>query len=384
MKVITRKLIAGLALAGIAVIAAAVVLKKDPNTAAPSAEVISEIEFAPTDLASVQVQDLARTLPLTGAFSPVNWAYVKSKVAGDMRAVYVREGESVKKNQVIARVDVVELEARVQEKVGNLESSRAQLDLAYKIRTNNEQLFQRGFISQNAFDNSESGYLQAKGVVKANEAQLALAKKALDDSIIRAPIDGVVSERLVQAGEKVAVDGKLFTVMDLSRMELAASIPSGEIGNVQIGQSVVFRVEGFTDRTFTGKVDRINPTTQSGSRSIPVYVIIDNRDFALKGGMFAKGAITVGKLASVKTVPMDAVHQEGESTVVYTVENGVLKRRAVKVGLRSDEMGITEIIQGVEPRAVVVHGRFNNLREGSKVRVTGAQTPQAAVQNTRS
>ena len=72
MKVITRKLIAGLALAGIAVIAAAVVLKKDPNTAAPSAEVISEIEFAPTDLASVQVQDLARTLPLTSAFSPVN------------------------------------------------------------------------------------------------------------------------------------------------------------------------------------------------------------------------------------------------------------------------------------------------------------------------
>ncbi|HVK54704.1 MAG TPA: efflux RND transporter periplasmic adaptor subunit [Burkholderiales bacterium] len=375
MSTLRRILIIGLVLASFTGIAAMVVLKKESanNVIATLPDVA--IEFAPSDLAEVQVQDLSRTLPITGTFSAVNWAYVKSRVAGDMREVLVREGESVKKGQVIARIDVTELQARLQERTGNLESSRAQFELAEKVRANNQQLLDQGFISRNAFDNSQSSYQQAKGAVKANEAQLALAKKSLEDSIIRAPIDGIVAERLVQAGEKVAVDSKLFTVMDLSRMELAASIPNSDIGNVQLGQPVAFKVEGFGDREFTGQIDRINPATQNGSRSILVYAVIDNASLLLKGGMFAQGTILVEKLTVTTAAPMTAVREEGGLFVVYVIENGVLKRQVVTLGKKSEEAGLVEIAGGLEPGARVINGAFTNLRVGSKVRVSQVETP---------
>jgi membrane fusion protein, multidrug efflux system len=375
MSTLRRILILGLVLASFTGIAAMVVFKKVSanNAVLPVPDVA--IEFAPNDLAEVKIHDLSRTLPITGTFSAVNWAYVKSRVAGDVREVLVREGESVKKGQIIARIDVTELQARLQERIGNLESSRAQLELAEKVRANNQQLLNQGFISRNAFDNSQSSYQQAKGAVKANEAQLALAKKALEDSIIRAPIDGIVAERLVQAGEKVAVDSKLFTVMDLSRMELAASIPNSDIGNVHIGQPVAFKVEGFGDREFTGQIDRINPATQNGSRSILVYAVIDNANLLLKGGMFAQGTILVERLTATTAAPTTAVRNEGGQFVVYVIENGVLKRQPVTLGKKSEEAGLVEIVGGLEPGARVINGAFANLRVGSKVRVSQTETP---------
>jgi RND family efflux transporter MFP subunit len=371
MSAVIMKSAIGLALISVAAIAVAFVVTKDRNGAQVlPAGIKPVIEFASTDLAQVQVSDITRTLPLTGTFSPVNWAFVKSRVAGDMREVYVREGQSVKKGQIIARIDVTELEAKVQEKIGNLESSHAQLELAEKVRINNQQLLRQGFISRNAFDNSESGYLQAKGTVKANEAQLALARKSLEDSIIRAPIDGIISERFVQAGEKVPLDTKLFTVMDLSRMELAASVPASEIGNVKLGQQVIFKVDGFTDRVFTGRIDRINPATQSGSRSIAVYAVIENGDQSLKGGMFGKGTLMVSTLAGVSVVPVAAVHEEGGKPSVYLVANGVLKKQPIKTGLRSEDTGYIEVREGLERGATVVSGNFVDLREGATVRVS--------------
>ena len=351
------------------IIIAAGRMKSNKQAALPATSSTKTIEFSATDVVRIDKKSIANTLPITGSFNPVKWAYVKSQVAGEISEVFVREGQSVKKDQIIARMDTKELSARVQERVGNLEVSRAQLEMADKNRTNNQELLKKNFISQNAFDNSESSYLQAKGSVKANEAQLVLARKSLDDAIIRAPIAGIVAERVVQPGEKVSVDGKLFTIMDLSRMELTASIPAAEIGTVKLGQTVNVRVEGFKNRLFEGRVERINPSTQTGSRSILIYVVFNNDDNTLKGGMFGTGEVIVSALESQLVIPMDAVYQENNQSFVYLIENHLLKKQAVKLGLRNNSTQQVQVLEGLNVGNMIVSRHFDDLREGTKVNV---------------
>lgn len=129
-------------------------------------------------------------------------------------------------------------------------------------------LLQQKFISQNAFDSTQSTFQVSEARIRALEAQVRLAQKALDDTVLRAPIAGTVSQRLAQPGEKLPVDARLIELMDLAELEVEAAVPASDIPRIRSGQKVSFRVEGFDDKAFTGRVGRINPATQPGTRSI--------------------------------------------------------------------------------------------------------------------
>src|SRR5262249_54447205 len=151
----------------------------------------------------------------------------------------------------------------------------------------NQKLLKQNFISQNAFDSAESSYLANQGNLQSAQAQVQLARNALRDAHVVSPLSGVISHKQVQAGEKVPFDAHLFTVVDLSQLEMQALVPAADIPQVKPGMSVTLKVDGFTDRVFTGRVDRINPATEPGTRSIMVFVTLRNADQSLKAGMFA-------------------------------------------------------------------------------------------------
>ena len=327
------------------------------------------VEFASSDLATVASAELRSSIPLSGAMQPSNWTAVKAKVAGEVKQVMVREGEAVRQGQVLARIEATELHARLDEKTSNMEGAKAQLALAEKTRANNLALLKQNFISQNAFDNSQSGYVVAHANVKSLEAQIVAAQKALDDAVVRAPMSGIVSERNVQPGEKVPVDGKLFTLMDLGEMEMEAAVPASEIPSVKLGQAVAFRVEGFGERQFEGKIDRINPATQAGSRSISVFIKIANRDQTLKGGMFVTGNLTVDRFSAATTLPVTAVREENGQTVVFQVASGKLLKQSIKLGRKSDDDGLVEVVEGLKPGDRVVRANLGALRPGQPVKI---------------
>jgi membrane fusion protein, multidrug efflux system len=358
-------------LGAVALIGGGIVIFKGMTTDVAAAPKTAEpfVEFASSDLATVASAELRTSIPLSGAMQPSNWTAVKAKVGGEVKQVMVREGEPVKQGQVLARIEATELQARLDEKTSNLEGAKAQLALAEKTRANNLALVKQNFISQNAFDNSQSGYVVAHANVKSLEAQIIAARKALDDAVVRAPMSGIVSERNVQPGEKVPVDGKLFTLMDLGEMELEAAVPASEIPSVKLGQAVAFRVEGFGERQFEGKIDRINPATQAGSRSISVFVKIDNRDQTLKGGMFATGNLTVTRFTAAAALPVAAVHEENGQTAVFQVAGNKLVKQPIKLGRKSDDDGLVEVVQGLKPGDRVVRANLGALRPGQSVRI---------------
>ena len=332
---------------------------------APGGKDVVVLEFTPADLARVDAQPMSRWLPVSGTVQPLRQATVKAKVSGDVREVPIREGESVRAGQLLARIDTADLEAKLIERNGALESAKAQLAMAAKTQGMNQQLLKQNFISQNAYDNSESSVNVSQGNVKSAEAQVQLARNALRDAVAASPLAGVVAKRHVQVGEKVAFDSPLVTVVDLSDMELQAAVPAVDVPELTIGKSVELTIDGFGDRRFTGRVERINPAAEPGTRAILVYVGIPNTDRALRGGMFATGRIALAASAPVPTLPATAVRTEAGQTFVWTVEGGKLVKRFVTTGRRDDAVGRVEVKTALPPDAPVLAARFDNLKDGA-------------------
>lgn len=323
------------------------------------------LEFTQADLVRVDNRALARWLPLSGTMQPVRQATVKAKVSGDLREVTVREGETVKAGQVLARIDTADLDARLAERTGALESARAQLQLAEKTRAMNNKLLSEKFISQNAFDGSESSLSVAQGSVKSAEAQVRIAKNALADAIVVAPLSGIVAKRHVQPGEKVAFDAPLVTLVDLRELELAALVPAVDVPELKVGMAVELTVEGFGDRRFTGRIDRINPSTEPGTRAFNVYIGLTNPESTLRSGMFASGRIAIATSSPTPTLPLSAVRTEAGQTYVWTIDSGKLVRRVVLLGRRDDEAGLVEVRTALPAGTPVLGTRFDNLKEGA-------------------
>lgn len=374
----------GLLVAGIA---SGVLKKQKPAAVAPTiAQAPTVMEFLASDVTQVQARDLRRLLPLTGSLRAFHQASVKAKVAGEVREVLVREGEAVKAGQILIRMDASDYQARLAQAQGSLAAARGQLDIATKARDNNKALLDKGFISKNAFDNADSQFAIARANVDSARGALEVAQKALADTVIRAPISGLVSSRSVQPGEKVSADNRLLDVVDLAQMELEAAVPAADIMHVALGQEVQVKVEGMP-QPFTGKVVRINPATQAGSRSIMTYIQIDNPQGALRVGMFAEAQLTTEKKASVLTVPQSAIRSDAGHAFVYAIEDSKLVQKPVTLGASGNDGdgNAVEIVQGLDGGAQIVRTNLGNLRAGTTVKfaqagnsITSAATASAA------
>ena len=347
--------------------------------AAASAKAAGQVaEFLQDDLYIVEPRNLDRVLPLTGSLMPLTEATVKAKVAGELVAVTVREGESVKQGQLLARIDPTEVQARVAARQAEVAATKAQLVWAEKNRNQQKALLDKSFISQSAFDNIQSNYDVAIARQHAAEAELVVARKSLGDAVLVAPFSGIVSLRHAQPGERVALDAKVVSIVDLSRLQLEASVPPAAIGQVQIGQAMNFRVEGFGEREFAGRIERINPAATAGSRSISVYAVIDNREGLLRGGMFAQGALTLSSVGGALAVPASAVREEIGQTFVYAIEDGLIKRKNVKVGA-PDAAGRVQVLDGLAAGDRIVRVNLGSLREGVTARLSGPKPTETAI-----
>jgi membrane fusion protein, multidrug efflux system len=329
-------------------------------------------ELAASDMAVLTPQNLGLSIPVSGSVRPVTQAMVKSKVGGEIAQMHVREGERVAAGQVLVSIDTADLRARHESQQAMVAEAKARFDLAKKTEQNNRQLLAKNFISQTAFDSTVSGLEVAESNYKAAQAQAAITQKALADAQVRAPFSGIVSKRAVNVGEKITADAPLMHVVDLSRMELEAPVPVSDIPGVKVGQEIAFKVDGFEGREFTGKVERINPAAEAGSRSISIFVNLPNADHALKGGMFANGTLAAASRTPVNTIPLAALITEGGQSYVLAVVSGKVERKPVTPGARSVELGLVEVREGLAPGAQVLTVKADGLKHGSRVAIKDA------------
>lgn len=334
-------------------------------------------ELSASDVATLAPQNLGLVIPVSGSVRPVLQAMVKSKVSGEVSKMHVREGEQVAAGQILASIDAADLRARHDTQLAMVAESRAKLDLARKNEQNNRALLAKNFISQTAFDNVASGLEVSESNLKFTTAQAAISQRALADAQIRAPFAGIVAKRVVNIGEKVSADAPVMHIVDLSRMELEAPVPVSDIPGVKVGQEIVFKVDGFSEREFKGNVERVNPATEAGSRSISIFVAIANKDGALKGGMFANGTLAAASRSTVNAIPIAALISEGGQSFVYTLKDGKVERKPVTAGSRSVELGLIEVRDGLPLGAQVITVKADGLKHGASVVVRAPSTAPA-------
>jgi membrane fusion protein, multidrug efflux system len=375
---ITIALVVAVLVGGVAATAAFRASTRAAAQARAEARIPVALEFAATDLAYVENAPLARWLPVSGTLEPVHQAIVKAKVAGDIARLTVREGEAVRAGQTLAHVESPDLASRLVDRVGAVESARAQLALAEKTRAMNVRLLNDRFIAQNAFDSTESSYTVARGSLKSAEAQAQLAKNALLDADVVAPLSGVVAKRHVQTGEKVAIEAPIVTIVDLRDLEVQAMVPAIDVPELKIGMPVELAVDGFGDRHFQGRIDRINPSTEPGTRAIIVYVSLPNPDAALRSGMFTTGRIALAASAPALTLPTAAVRSEAGQSYVWTIDQGKLARRIVITGRRDETNARVEIRTTLPAKTPVLAARFDNLKDGAPALVKATSSSQNA------
>ena len=342
-----------------------------PAVQAPLPPSERPVELAAVEVTRVAPRRLTETVRLSGSVEPLEQSVIKSEVAARLVEVPVREGQSVRKGEVLARFDTAELTAKLNEKLSNLEGAKAQLVLAEKTRAKNLALRQKDIVAETNLDQAQSTFRFQQATVAALEAQVELARKALRDAVVVSPIDGTVAERAINPGENLALNTKMFSVVDLSRVEVEATVPADDVARLKPGQVVRLRVEGFGERDFVGRIARINPVARAGTRAIPVYVSLDNADGALRGGMFAAGDAVVAEAGNAFALPPAALRHDEQGDFVLVVAGDRIERRKVeKRGLWS--RGDLVQVDGLQEGDVVVTAPLPGLAAGRAVKVVGS------------
>jgi RND family efflux transporter MFP subunit len=348
--------------------------------AAAASAPAAAVELAASDVARAMQTELAQTLTVSGGLKAVQSAFVKARVAAELRTLTVREGDRVAAGQLIGQLDTTEYDLRLRQAEDQAKSAEAQLDIAERTLANNQALVNQGFISRNALDTSVSNAAAARAALQAAKAAAELARKAVKDGEVRAPIAGLISQRLAQPGERVALDARIVEIVDLSRIELEAAVAPEDVPSVRVGQLARVAIDGLPE-SVPAKVARINPSATSGTRTVMAYLLLDNHP-ALRQGLFGRAALEVQRRPAL-VVPASAVRFDQSRPYVISVQQGIAVERAVTPGQRGDAtfaQGGAEAaieVSGIEPGAIVLRGAVGSLRAGTRLALPAAPTGDA-------
>jgi membrane fusion protein, multidrug efflux system len=334
------------------------------------------LEFLASELVQLQSTTLPEQIVFAGPLVAPQTVVVRAKAAGTLVVLAVNEGDRIRAGQVLGRIELAELDTRVAERAAQLQSAQATLAQAQRTHAGNEQLAQQQFISGLALEGSRAALDTARANVQAAQASLDATRVGQREANLVAPIGGIVAKRHVLAQEKVSPEQSLVTIVDLARLELAGQVATHQVAKLAPGMVVQVQVEGGGE-TWPGRLLRIAPAADSGTRSIGVTVELANPQERLRAGSYASASVTLPSGAGVMTLPSAAIIQTQGQDQVWLIENGVLARRAVLLGRRDEARGRVEVLQGVLPTSQVLAARFDNLSEGAQAKVVAKTQAKA-------
>ncbi len=348
-------------------------------TATADASARRPLEFTAAEV----VQPLRTRLPVRLEFSgPLvapQTAIVRAKASGTLLTLAVGEGSRVRAGQVLGRIDLAEQTSRLAERSAGVESARTALAQAERTLASNEGLAAQRFISPIALENSRAAVDTARAALRAAQAAAETARIGLREATLLAPIAGIVARRHVVPGEKLAPEQQVLTIVDLARLELAGLVGTHEVGRLAAGMAVQVAVEGMA-QAVAGRIARIAPAAEPGTRSIGVTIELPNPDERLRAGQYAVARVELADDTERLTLPLSALGSSGGEDHVWLIEDGHLARRAVKLGRRDEAAARVEIVEGVHADSHVLAARFDNLREGAAARLaSGAASAPPAV-----
>lgn len=325
-------------------VAAFLLFRPEPPPAEETVEetaVVRQIRQAET--VQIAPATLKETVKVTGTLVPGHQSDVASQASGRVMAVLVRPGDPIKEGDVLAQIDRAPLELQLNQQRATAEATRVQLQSSRQQLERTEQLASQGLASPSTLEQARSSTAALEANLNALEIAVETAELALANATVKSPLTGVVASRSVEPGQTISAGTPLFTIVNLEQMQFDAAASVSSSAMVAPGQAAVITVAGLEGQTFTGEVTRVNPVAISGTRTVPIYIAMDNPGNALRGGMFATGHITVTEKPDAHAVPASALREDLEGPYVLALEDGVLVRRGVEIVREWDRGRLVEV-----------------------------------------
>ncbi len=357
-----NRYVLGGALAGVALLALVAVRHGGRGEAATRAAADTTVAqvLGPGDVAPATRVDLIAGVPVSGTLDPSVDIRIASPIPEVVDAVLVKEGQAVRAGQILARFRTGALEPAAL-------SAEAQRRKAASDYERMQNLLKEGAVAETDVETAEVQ-------LRAAEAGAAQAQKRFDEATVRAPVGGVISERHVEAGDRVKDGDQLFRLVNTSELEFEATVPSEFAAQVRAGQGVALAVTGVQDAGVSARVTRVNATVDPATRQLKIYVAVPNRGGRLVGGLFASGRVVLQRVPGALAVPRQAVRADsGGQAYVFIVEAGRLTRRDVTTGVTDEQAGLVEVRSGLSGGETIVVGPAEGLEPGQRVSVAGRE-----------
>jgi len=333
---------------------------------------------APEDVHVVHNSALTSGPAITGSIQPERRADLRAEVQAIVMQVFKENGDPVHRGDLLVRLD----DTAIRDALASAEAAQRAAEQAYEQA---QRQFERmktlrasGMASAQALDDAEGRRNSALSDVEAAKARVVLARQQLQRTEVRAPFDGVVSERKASPGDTAQVGKELLKVIDPTSMRFEAMVSSDHVGEVKPGQSVAFRVNGYGEQDFAGKVRRVNPAANPTTRQVEVLVDFVGDKQPRLAGLYAEGRLETETHASL-TIPASAIVRDGDKSSAFRVQDGKLQKVPLGITERDPRTGDYVVGSGLAEGDRVIRYPTALLKDGQPVQAAAApQTSMAA------
>jgi membrane fusion protein, multidrug efflux system len=323
---------------------------------------------APLKVSTVQVEmaKMPRYLTLTGSVQADKQSEVAANVSGRITATLVERGAQVKQGQVLAVVDSRQAGLSASAAVAQYQAAETQVQLAQQECDRADKLFAQAAISQAEHERLKTQCKAQLAQANAARANADIAGKLASDTIIRAPIDGIVGERYINVGEYVQPATRVASIYAVNPVRVAISVPENAVSQVQRGQELNVRVSAFGQRRFAAVVEHISPALRTQTRDLIVEAKAKNDDFALKPGMFATVELAIGE-EEQPVVPEQALRVEGPVKRLFVARDKQAVEMVVRTGVSKD--GRIALLDALPAGTAVIVSPPATLKDGEALEI---------------
>lgn len=339
------------------------------DAAADTGSVVDAVLVGRENVVIVKAEEIRTGPTLSGAIEAERSATLRAEISGAVLSTQAEPGQRVSAGTLLARLDDSAIRDQALSARAAVATAENADEIAKKELERAVALEKAGAIATRDLERARNGALAAQTQLANARAMDASASKQLAKTRITAPFDGIVSGRLVSAGDYVSPGGALFTVVDPSTMRLEASLPAEALAAVKVGLPVEFAVSGYPNRVFSGRVTRVNPTADPATRQVRILATIPNSGSALVAGLFAEGRVATD-IRTAPTVPIAAVDERGVRPSVMRIKGGKVEKVEIELGLRDDHTETVEVKSGVAAGDTLLLGTARGLTPGTPVKVS--------------
>ena len=359
----------------VALAIAVAVVAPDSNDALDAGQTASikakTVEVAPMEVMEVHRRNYRQAIRINGFIQPARRVMLTARLSGTVASVEADVGTAVQAGAVIARFDTETLVLSLNKLVATVEAKAATLARAQKDLERTRSLVATGGVAQAKLTEVETDVAVLKAELRALQAEEAEARRALDDAVVTAPFDGVVNSRKINPGQAVSINTELFEIVDIARLDLVALIPPQESAGLSIGQTAEIEIEGLPKKPLSARLDRISPATVDGSRSLQVYLRLEQTVAGLRGGMFGHGMLQIESHDDIVAVPATAVANEGGETFIRTITSGTIRRQPIVLGNARVGEDLVEVQSGLNEGDHVITAPLKDAATGTPAKIAG-------------